>query len=131
MMLRVESMPSQNDCWPSQNQAVIKSPPPSPTAPLFINLNTASHHKDGTLLHVGRKDSDVPFFQNEKSLSRQHCRLRLISLDGTKSSDEGQKEIQSNKENMPLYPKNEEEKAACENSIDGLAIVLEDLGRLV
>ncbi len=119
MLLRIEpvsSLQNSQSQLPSQSPAVFE--------PLHINLNTSSHHRGGILLHVGRKASDLPY-QSEKSVSRSHCRLRLVSLD---QSEEAQDENDT-EHNTPIYPRTAEEKKACENSVDNLAIAIEDLGR--
>ena len=81
-------------------------------------------------MQVGRKNSDLAY-PNEKSLSRTHCRLRLVSLGGrraaAKEGEENSDEVEE--PNRALFPANEEEERACENAMDGLAIVLDDLGR--
>ncbi len=84
---------------------------------------------------MGRKNSELTdlTFPNEKSVSRTHCRLRLISLTGREEEgedgDDGRDARDGVNKNEPLSPRNEEEKKLCEASIDGLAIVLDDLGR--
>jgi hypothetical protein len=146
MLLRIEKLPpNQNSQSQSHSQSRSQSENEIfPPLTLHINLNTASHHRQGTLLQVGRKNSDLAF-PNEKSLSRTHCRLRLISLNGkspndndndnANNSDDATEEEDNGDENdkdnvnKPLGPGNEEERKACEESIDGLAIMLDDLGR--
>lgn len=126
MLLRIEAVTSFQN---SQSHSHSQSQSPEqvvPFEPLHVNIKTASHHSGGVLLHVGRKNSDLPY-QNEKSVSRSHCRLRLVGLDGIhdgqdgKSCDEG--------DNTPIYPRNDEEKKACETPVDHLAVAIEDLGR--
>jgi len=80
---------------------------------------TASNHSDGTLLTVGRKNTDVTF-ASERSVSRSHCNLRLISLDSAAGTGNGNG-------NGAVGPSGEDEIEACESSADGMAIVLEDL----
>ena len=119
MLLRVEVIPSNKT-----SQSQIEETISTDSQPIFVNLKTAQHHRNGTLLHVGRKDSDLTFDgAGAKSLSRSHCRLRLIRLNG-KIED-----TDDSKENEPLSPKTEEEEMACKNAIDGLALVLDDIGR--
>jgi len=126
MLLRVEIVPSNQDDLNSQSQSQAQSQQSQHHhQPLHINLNTASHHHQGILLQVGRKNSDLTF-PNEKSVSRTHCRLRLISLSGASEGTEGDGDDDG--ENQPLLPRNKEEEEVCKASIDGLAVVLEDLG---
>ena len=83
---------------------------------VYISPSTAKHRTGNVLLQIGRKDSDVTFSDsNEKSVSRKHCCIRLIS-----SSEE---------EGLGAKYRNEKEERACQNSEDGLIVVLEDLGR--
>ena len=123
MLLRIEAVRSSQN---SQSQLQSQSQSSTPLfQPLHVSLTTASQHRDGILLHVGRKGSDLPY-QNEKSVSRSHCRLRLLSLD---ASEESQNENDNSELNDPAYPRTAEEKKACEDSVDHLAITIEDLGR--
>ena len=82
---------------------------------VYVSPCTAKHHTDHILLQIGRKDSDV-VFKDEKSVSRKHCCLRLLSL----SSDEN---------GVGGKCRNENEELACQKTQDGLIAVLEDLGR--
>lgn len=123
MLLRVEVVPTNQN---SQSQTVQGNH--VSMQPKFVNLRTASHHRNGTLLHVGRKDSDLSF-QNGKSLSRSHCRLRIVSSSGKTSSKAEEENAESIEGNEPLSPKTEEEQRACNSAVDGLVIVLDDLGR--
>mmetsp|Transcript_14021 Transcript_14021/g.16290 ORF Transcript_14021/g.16290 Transcript_14021/m.16290 type:complete len:747 (-) Transcript_14021:176-2416(-) len=119
-MFKVEIIPStQSSSSSSQSQQSQHAPPEDGILPLHINLNTASHHTDGIILLVGRKNSDLTF-PNEKSVSRSHCRLRLVRLNNDKEEEEDG--------NHAKNPMNESEKEACESAIDGLAIVIDDLG---
>ena len=124
MLLRIEAVTSLQ-IFQSQLQSQSQSPTTVPFQPLHVNLNTASQHRDGILLHVGRKGSDLPY-QNEKSVSRSHCRLRLLSLDVREQS---QNKNDNSDRNIPTYPRTAEEKKACEDAVDHLAIAIEDLGR--
>ena len=83
---------------------------------VYISPSTAKHRTGHVLLQIGRKDSDVRFSDvNEKSVSRKHCCIRLISL--------------SEEEVFGAKFRDEAEESACKDSKDGLIVVLEDLGR--
>ena len=122
MLLQVEVIPSDQNSLPSESEQ---------SQTLFVNLKSAAfHHRNGTLLFIGRKESDITF-KNAKALrtlSRSHCRLRLVSLSGKKLS-KAEEENDKTEENEPLSPKTEQEEKTCLDAIDGLAIVLDDLGR--
>ena len=85
---------------------------------LHANLATASHHENGVILTVGRKNADVTF-ENERSVSRSHCSLRIVKLH-PRSGQEG---------NVSTQAQTEDETRVCRDATDGLAFVLDDLGR--
>ena len=71
-------------------------------------------------------------FENERSVSRSHCSLRLIGSTGSSTSASNSKKKKADDDNNCIgEPKGDEEKEACENAEDGWAIVLDDLGRCV
>ena len=84
-------------------------------------LATASHHINGVLFKVGRKNADI-VFENERSVSRQHCSVRLIKIKKKKKS---KNDIDSNDFGVA---ETDAEIEACENALDGVAVVLDDLG---
>ena len=87
---------------------------------VYISPSTAKHRTGHVLLQIGRKDSDVRFSDvNEKSVSRKHCCIRLISLSEEKEEGLG----------FGAKFKDEGGERACKDSKDGLIVVLEDLGR--
>ena len=91
-----------------------------PLPALYASPASASHHSNGVLFTVGRKNADI-VFEKEKSVSRAHCSLRLITSKKVRGkADDG---------NHAAEAKTKEEIEACEASEDGLAIVLDDLGR--
>jgi hypothetical protein len=110
-MLRVEILQPTS---PSETS----NPEASSSSLLYANLATASHHKNGVILTVGRKNADV-IFENERSVSRAHCCLRIVTLN-PRSAEEG---------NAPAEAQTEEEIRVCRDAKDGLAFVLDDLGR--
>ena len=126
MLLRIEpekSFQNSQSQLPSLESSSLSTT--TQFKPLHVNLTTASHHHSGILLLVGRKSSDLPY-QNERSVSRSHCLVRLLSLDANKEEAKDNKDTEKN---IPIYPRTDEEKKACENAVDNLAIVVEDLGR--
>ena len=95
---------------------------------------TANNAEQGTLFHVGRKYADVEF-TNEKSVSRKHCRVRIISSNGASGSKDAILSPKSRKNkdhpsyhHEPSFPSTEEERNACESTTDGIIFILEDLG---
>lgn len=113
-------------------------------------LGTTSQHNtsgsnagNGILFRVGRKDADVEF-TNEKSVSRQHCRVRIVSsaastssataIDGMLSPTKKSRKrkdshsIDHPQLNTHASPSTEDERNACESTSDGIILVLEDLG---
>jgi hypothetical protein len=95
---------------------------------------TANNAEQGTLFHVGRKYADVEF-TNEKSVSRKHCRVRIISSNGASGSKDSILSPKSRKNkdhpsyhHEPSVPSTEEERNECESTTDGIIFILEDLG---
>jgi len=86
-----------------------------PTAFHACLATASNHHKDNTLLTIGRKNTDITF-ASERSVSRNHCVIRLISRNA-----------KDGVENSPGTPSSGDEMEACESSADGMAVVLEDL----
>ena len=115
MLLKIETYPSHKDL------AVETSSLPEASQIKYVNLATSSHHEDGILFNVGRKNSDVRF-ENEKSVSRSHCALRLVSNQRVKRRRE-------NEDNLPGDAANDDEVDCCSKTMDGLIAVLDDLGR--
>ena len=97
--------------------------------PLHVSLATAlnAKHPDGVLLTIGRKNADLCL--EDKAVSRLHCALRLVSMKS------GVPKKQPNDKHgfdvKALFPKADEDENACSSSIDGLALVVDDLGRYV
>jgi hypothetical protein len=92
-----------------------------PTKVIHSCPATASHHNNGILFNVGRKNTDI-VFENDRSVSRLHCALSLIT------SEEQRLKNGSGFESYGI-PKEGEEIMACDCALDGVAVVLEDLGR--
>ena len=92
-----------------------------PTKVIHSCPATASHHNNGVLFNVGRKNTDI-VFENDRSVSRLHCALSLITSE---------EQRQKNGSGFESYgvPKEREEIMACDSALDGVAVVLEDLGR--
>ncbi len=107
----------------SASQQSSQSTNATTTQVLHVNFATASHHTDGILFNVGRKKADV-IFENERSVSRSHCSLRIISSGGAKKT----KKKASDNQNHPKTPETDEEVQACDEAADGLVAVLDDLG---
>ena len=103
-------------------------------------LSTASHHYDaknyGTICQIGRKNSDV-IFEGEKSVSRAHCAIRIVSIhaktdaDGNLLVNEGNSQDDEEVGNIAVPPTSDEERLACESTTDGMIAVIQDLGRFV
>lgn len=132
-MFKVEIIPSNSSQAQSARNDVCTS---SPAKVLHACLASSSHHSDGILFSVGRKNADI-VFENERSVSRSHCSLRLISRYGNTKAQTGQKsrggkgENGKERKNVAGKAKTDEEIVACDGAEDGLAVVLHDLGRLV
>ena len=73
-----------------------------------IHACLATAYDDGCLFRLGRKDGDLTFAK-DKSVSRQHCLVRLIGEGG-------------------MAPRNDEETKACREN-DGYCLVLENSGK--
>jgi len=73
------------------------------------------------LLTVGRKNCDINF-ENDKSVSRRHCRLRIMADPAQCRNDE------SNEQDCVYAAKTDEEIAACQSSDCGVVILAEDMG---
>ena len=89
-----------------------------PSKVIHACLATASDHSNGVIFNVGRKSADLTI-ENDRSVSRSHCSLRLIVKDkncGSSGNDFGAAE-------------SEDEIQACEDAVDGVAVVIQDLGR--
>ena len=69
---------------------------------------------------MGRKNTDVTF-ASERSVSRSHCNLRLISLHAAAAADD------DDDDGCAVAPSGEDEVEACKSSTDGLDVVLEVL----
>lgn len=75
------------------------------------NKNDDNNDNDGIIFSLGRKVGDV-VFPADKSVSRQHCVLRVVGeLDGC------------------MKPRNEQERKACKANGHGMCLVLETLGK--
>ena len=94
----------------------------TPDKVIFTCLASASHHENGVLFNVGRKNADI-VFENERSVSRSHCSLRLVKIPPKRSK----KTLDTG--NSYGNAEGDEQIEACENALDGVAVVLDDLGR--
>eukprot|EP01083_Nonionella_stella_P111900 328575_1 len=118
MLLKVERLVDPASAAASTSASASASSTPVP-APIHVNLNTASHHSNGTLFNVGRKDADVTFGK-DKSVSRSHCSLRLISnihnVNGDGDDGDGDGDGDDGNVNVPKAPTTEDEIKACEDA---------------
>eukprot|EP00554_Chaetoceros_debilis_P010946 CAMPEP_0194108162 /NCGR_PEP_ID=MMETSP0150-20130528/7912_1 /TAXON_ID=122233 /ORGANISM="Chaetoceros debilis, Strain MM31A-1" /LENGTH=932 /DNA_ID=CAMNT_0038796793 /DNA_START=106 /DNA_END=2904 /DNA_ORIENTATION=- len=133
MLLKVERLVDPASAA-SASASSTPNPKPAPApapASIYVNLNTASHHSNGVLFNVGRKDADVTFGK-DKSVSRSHCSLRLVSnihIHNGNVEDDGNGNGNVNVNvNVPKAPATEEELKACEDAVDGWVAILEDNG---
>ena len=120
MMLRVDIPPPNSSSSSSSSSTPLIGNKDKKSAlgniVFYACPSTAINHSDGTFLTIGRKNTDVTF-ASERSVSRSHCNIRLISIDRSVPAS--------------VAPDGEDEVEACESSADGMAVVLEDLNRCV
>jgi hypothetical protein len=107
MLLRVDVYPHT-----TAKDAVGTDQLPPPSQSLYVSLHTSTG--SATLLTVGRKDSNV-VLQGDKSVSRQHMSLELVSS----STTEG--------ESSPRAPEGSVEIEACKK--ENVVVVLKDSSR--
>ena len=92
-------------------------------ASLATTRNSSGDENKGCLIAVGRKSGDV-IFQSDKTVSRQHCKLRLIVA----RKDDGE-ELDGGFANLLVAPRNDDEAKACHQSPVGMCMVLENEGK--
>jgi hypothetical protein len=110
MLLKVEVYPFTGE----PHTGTRREPP---EAPLYVSLGTATGD-EGLLLTVGRKTGDV-LLPADRSASREHCRIRLVTTNKT----------------LPVLAhcpaRNADEQQACqESSFYQCAAVLEGAGKM-
>lgn len=110
MLLQVDIYPHTVNAASSESAEL---PPPVKT--LYVSLNTCT---SATILTVGRKDSDV-VLQGDKSVSRQHMSLELVSSDDGFHGEDGKP--------SPRAPDGPEETKACKK--ESTVVVLKDSSR--
>jgi pSer/pThr/pTyr-binding forkhead associated (FHA) protein len=118
MLLRIDAYPAE-------------APSHQRPQPLYACLATSASGTDdadmaGRLLTIGRKTGHV-VFGGDKSVSREHCILRLVSAN--KTHQQHVVGISNTRIPPPMKPRNPEEIKACDNDLQ-MCVVLENIGKV-
>lgn len=113
MLLKVEVYPFTGEAYSNGNDTDRR--PPEET----LHVCLATGDRDGRLLTVGRKTGDV-MLGKDKSVSREHLILRMVTTNKTLSGD-----------TAPPPARNDAEQEACQrSSFYQCTVVLESIGKL-
>lgn len=111
MLLRVDVYPYNASITDTDVDGV----PVSPIPPLYACLGSSK--EGGQLLTVGRKEDDSDIVLVDKSVSRQHLTVSLVST------------TDSIEDRMTVKPKTSQEEKACADDPCGMCIVVTDTSR--
>ena len=127
MLLKVE-------VYPFQGEAYTGPPQRTPDTTVHVCLATSTSGNEGRLLTVGRKVGDITLTK-DKSVSREHCIVRMVTTNKTLPTSSSSSSSGNNKSNnqtsTPLPARTPEEQKACQaSSFYQCSVVLESVGKL-
>jgi hypothetical protein len=123
MLLRIEAYPAEAPLHPSPKPLYACLATSGTAGNITVNSNDAD--TAGRLITVGRKTGDVTF-DDDKSVSREHCILRLVSVNENVA---GILHSLTAPLPPPMKPRNPEEIKACDNDLQ-MCVVLENIGKV-
>jgi hypothetical protein len=133
MLLRIDVYPSKFQVSSNDPPQSLTLLPPPPTPPVYTCLASPSvkrrNDAAGVLVSVGRGAAQCDIvFDQDKSVSREHVLLRLIS-----KHSEHQQALREKDNNVLIHaamaPRNDQERMACQDNDLGMCVVLENLGK--